>query len=296
MKCPKCGTDSSSGAPLCPKCGTFIAEIERPRQVKKSGVKPAYIVAATLILVILLALVLKAAFSGGKSVTNTTPPTASGPSVTNAPNMPYGGPSVTNAPSPNMGPSPNLPAKPGPPQDVIAYLGFAQRIEEARQALLRDTGRALSMTTNAKGLENMLDWVMDDEREAADPLADMKKELGVQVQNWQQLVRQFDTVPPPQACAEFAGAYRIGLTIQVQEMFRVASIVNNINLSDSDSMQQALSQLQRMKADPNTQGNIDRAVENADAKLGELSARVGIDKPFKVKKETDVGGSITGGL
>lgn len=298
MKCPRCGAESADNTPLCPKCGTFLAEKEGPKPVKKPGINPVYIAAATLLAVILAAFIIRAAMSGGKSVTGADQPNLTGPSVTNAPPMPYGGPSVTNAPPPPVSsvPNPDNAIRPAPRQDIIEYLAFVGRIESARLAYLKDTTRALSMSTGAKGLENMIDWVMGDESKAVDPLADVKNELGTHVENWQRLVRQFDSVRPPAGCEEFAGSYRLALTTQTQEIYRISTILNSINLTNSESMQQALSQLQQMKSDPNTQGNIDKAVENADVKLAELCAREGIEKPFKVKKESEVGGSIIGGL
>jgi hypothetical protein len=275
-----------------------IAETERRPTPPKPRFKPTYILAAALLLIIIAALIMKLAFSGGKSATNADPNVVAGPSVTNSPTIPPDGPSVTNAPavtSPS-GPSlPNSPGKPAPPQDVIDYLEFVKQIEASRQALLKDTSRALSMNTQAKGLENMIGWVMDDQDAAADPLADVKKELGTHVQNWQGLIQQFNSRRPPAACAEFAGAYFEGLTSEVTTMSRISMVINSINLSSVDSMQQALSQLQQMKGDPNLQGNIDKSVGNADAKLTELSARIGIEKPFEVRKETAISTSITGG-
>lgn len=301
MKCPKCAIEIPAGTPLCPRCGMVVAETERRVTQPKPRFKPAYMLVAALLVIIVAALILKMAFSGGPSATNADPNAVAGPSVTNSPTVPPGGPSVTNAPAvtPPSGPAlPNGPGKPAPPQDVVDYLEFVKQIEASRQALLKDTSRALSMTSTsqAKGLESMIGWVMDDQEAAADPLADLKKELGTHVQNWQTLVQHFDSRRAPAACAEFAGAYREGLTSEVTTMYRISTIINGINLTNLESMQQSLEQLQQMKGDPNLQGNIDRAVGNADTKLAELSARVGMEKPFEVKKETSVSTSITGGL
>ncbi|HPP74297.1 MAG TPA: hypothetical protein PLU88_04125, partial [Armatimonadota bacterium] len=250
-------------------------------------------------LVILIALILQMLLSGGKSVTGGDPVAVTGPSVTNAPVIPQGGPSVTNAPAVTPPTGPALPTGPGkqpPPPEVLEYLEFVRQVEAARHTLLKDTGRALSMTTNAKGLENMIGWVMGDDSVPADPLADLKKELGIHLNNWQMLIRHFDTKRPPAACADFAGTYRMCMSSQAEAMRRVSTLVNGINLNSTESMSQALTQLQGMKSDPNLQGNIDQAVESADSKLAELCSRLGIQKPFDVKKEKDVSGSLTGGL
>jgi hypothetical protein len=178
---------------------------------------------------------------------------------------------------------------------VLDYLNFVKGIEAARQGLLRDTSRALTMSTNSKGLGDMIDWVMDESSTPKDPLADVKQELGAQVTNWNSLLRQFESKASPQSCADFAGAYRQGLTTEVSAMGRVAGIMNGIDLMKTESMEQALAALRQMKSD-NVQGNIDSAVQSADTKLGELCAHYGIPKHFDVKKETDAGGSLTGGF
>lgn len=297
MICPKCTSELPSGTPVCPKCGRVVSENEQARPAVKPKSHLPYAVAGALLAIIIIALIMKMAFSG-KSVTNAPQSPITGPSVTNAPVTPTGGPSLTNAPTPGL-PSaavPVAPGKPAPSQEVLDYLEFVKQVEAQRHALLKDTSRALSMQTNAKGLENMIDWVMDESSTPKDPLADLKKEVGIHAQNWNDLIRIFDSRRPPAQCAEFAGAYRQGLTTEAQAIFSVSSIINGLNISSTESMQQSLSQLQQMKSDPNLQGNIDKSVENADNKLGELSAQLGIAKPFDVKKETDAGGSILSGF
>lgn len=298
MICPKCTLELPSGAPVCPRCGTLVTEKESASPAAKSKSTLPYVVAGALLAIIIIALLMKMAFSG-KSVTDAPQSPVTGPSLTDAPVAPPGGPSVTNAPTPetpHAAMPPVAPGKPAPPQEVLDYLEFVKQVEAARHALLKDTSRALSMQTGAKGLENMIDWVMGDDSTPKDPLADVKREIGIQSQNWNNLIRTFDSRQAPAQCAEFAGSYRMGLTTEAQAMFRVSSIINGLNITSTESMQQALTQLHQMKNDPNTQGSIDKAVENADNKLGELCGQLGIDKPFDVKKETEAGGSILSGF
>ncbi|MEN6521157.1 MAG: zinc ribbon domain-containing protein [Armatimonadota bacterium] len=297
MICPKCASELPSGAPVCPKCGTVVQENEQAKPAVKPKSYLPYAIAGALLALIIIALVAIMAFSG-KSVTNASQAPVTGPSVTNAPVGEAGGPSVTNAPAPNA-PNvsvPSAPGKPAPPQDVLDYLAFVKQIELQRQALMKDTSRALTMQTNSKGLEDMIDWAMDDSSAAKDPLADLKKEIGVHAQNWNTLIRNFDSRRAPSLCADFAGSYRQGLTTETQAIFRVSSIINGISISSSDSMRQALTQLQQMKSDSNLQGGIDKSVEDADNKLSALAAQIGIEKPFDVKKESDAGGSILSGF
>jgi hypothetical protein len=301
MQCPKCSEEVPQGLPLCPKCGTLVVEAKAAATAPKPNRRLAYAAAAVLLAIILGALVIRAAFSG-KGVTQAGQPLPTpGPSVTNAPPPPVaGGPSVTNAPAPlppPPGPAVVAPPRAAPPQDVLDYLAFVKWVEERRRALLQDTGRALSMTTGASMIDQMLDWLDTEGSSApADPLADLKKELGTHVRNWQVLIGQFDSRPAPPLCAEFGGSFRAVLTTEASAMSRIDLIVGGINVTSRPSMEESVGNLQKMKADPSTQGNIDKSVELADAKLGELCSRTGIEKPFKVKKEAEVSGSIIGGL
>ncbi|MBI2844394.1 MAG: zinc ribbon domain-containing protein [Armatimonadetes bacterium] len=313
MKCPKCGEEFPSNTPMCPRCGAFLSDNQSPKTSADVRLKIVYTVAGVLLAVILIALLVKSVMSGRSITQSESPSPSPGPVVTNAPPpSTAAGPSVTNAPVPVQPPPPRpvqAPAKPAAPQDVIDYLKSVQKIEAYRQALLQDTARALAMATGVGAINAMLGWIDESQAERADPYADLKNEVGRQITQWQNLVRNFDGIPLPRppgpggdplgayrACAEFAGAYRAGLTGEINAMYRIVHVVAGINVNSTQSMQDAVTQLQRMKSDPNTQGNIDKAIERADYALSDLSSRIGIEKPFEVKKESQTGGSIIGGL
>lgn len=295
MKCPRCSSQIPSGDVACPECGARVTTAMNPR------VKMAAIAVAVLLVVIVGSLILRAALSPGKSITQSDANLpASGPIVTNAPTpeVPTG-PAITNAPSslpPPPAPPSAEPVRNVPPKGVLDYLEFVKGIEARRQALLRDTGRALSMTSGAGTIALMLTWLDMDEDGREDPLLGLKQELSIHISNWYQLVKDFDSRPAPEQCAQFAGAYRTGLTTEVTQIYRIASLVVGIDVTSVQSMQSAVANLQQLKSDPNTQGVIDQSIDNANAKLAELSTQLGIEKPFDIKKETQAGGSIIGGL
>jgi hypothetical protein len=307
MKCPKCSADLPAGAPVCPKCMTPVAQIERPTATAKKRFPLGYILVAagTLILIILAALILRSIFSD-KSVTQAeNVPAPPAQSVTNAPPPAVtAGPSVTNAPPPQA-PPPAPPIQTPPekkvPKEVVDYLNFLQQVERTRQALLKDTMRAVGLAAGqaqADSLMDMLNMAFDDNAPSTQQpkrASGVEKELSTHMQNWNQLVRYFDSVPAPQQCSALAGNYRAVLTTETSRINAICTTVGGTNWSDMDSIKKSLSQLEAMKTDPNLQGGIDKAVETADTSLGDICTFYGITKPFEVKKEGDAGGSIIGG-
>lgn len=307
MKCPKCSQELAPETRQCPRCGTtFSGPQQAVPPPAKSKRKVAFIAGGALLIIIIAAFIAHAAFSGN-SITQGGEPTAmNGPSVTNAPpaNLPSG-PSVTNAPPaapPPTGPGdPNINA-PKVPQEVLDYLEFVKGIEAKRQKLLGDTTRAVSLAAGQAQAESILDMInmtMDDTGKAEQEpkkVTSVEKELGAQINNWNGLIREFDSKPAPQQCAGFAGAYRIVIVTETVRMSAIMNTIARVNWSDMESVKKALSDLQSMKGDPNLQGGIDKAVESADGSLAGLCSQYGIQKSFEVKKETDTGGSITGGF
>lgn len=300
MKCPKCEAELASGAIMCPKCGSPVREQEKAPEAAKPKLKFAYIAAAVLALIIILGLVALFAFKGqpiaqtGKTVAN------SGPAITNTPPPAHGGPAITNTP-PTTAPQPPVsssPAKAAVPPEVTDYLKFLKAVEESRQALLKDTTRALQMsagTAQAQSMIDMIDNAMDDSPKADKPKkADaVQNELDKQIGNWSTLVQQFDRKPAPQQCTDLAANYRLVLTNEAGSMSKILNVVKTTDWSNLQSIQKSLTELQNMKNDPNLQGNIDKAVETSDGKLAEVCTKFGITKPFDVKKEQG-GGSIIG--
>lgn len=302
MKCPKCAAEFPSDTVLCPNCGAFITGTEGASQPPKRQPKLAYAAAVVLLAIIIAALLVKLAFSG-KGVTQAGQQIEpSGPAITNAPppNV-AGGPAITNAPT-TQAPPPGQPAppKPAPPQEVLDYLEFVKQIEQVRHRLLSDTARAVALTaeSQARSLLDAIDMVMDDSSDSGAPkqVTAVSTELAIRVGHWQELVKHFDKAAAPPACAQFAGSYRAVLTTETASIQKIFIVLNSINWTNIDSVSKANQQLQAMKADPNLQGNIDKAVETADKRLADLSSDLGIAKPFEVKKETGATGSIIGGF
>ena len=132
-----------------------VYPVETQPQAAVPAVGPAkshknlYIAGAVLGGVVIVALAL-ALFFSTRGVTNATPANPThGPAVTGAPApSPTGGPAVTGSPGPAAPPSvpvTGAPAKPAAPKEVLDYLDFVKQVEARRQALLKDTGRAVAL-------------------------------------------------------------------------------------------------------------------------------------------------------
>jgi len=300
MRCPKCSGEVPEGAAFCPSCGnSFTAESARSNRFVH-----AVILAGILLLVIIGALAASMFFARGRSITQADSGLpGGGPSVTNAPPPNTGGgPSVTNAPPPAAPPTgPNLNApKIEVPKEVLDYLEFVKQVESRRQQLLKDTTRAVALAAGqaqADSLMDLIDMALDDSPQAQRPkrATSVENEINRQYSNWMDLIRYFDSKSAPPQCAEFAGSYRQVLTNEASGISTIGSVLSRTNWADYESVKRSLQQLQNMKNDPNLQGRIDNAVESADSKLSDLCRYYGITKPFDVKKEGDVGGSIIGG-
>lgn len=264
-----------------------------PEQSPQSRKPIALYIAGALAAIIIIALVVALLSSRQKTVVlapAAAPPP--GTALTQAP-MPQspGGQAVTQAPAPALAPS-GQPVQP-PPQDVLDYLNDVSKIEQHRKYLLNDKGPALALLAGGgDALESMIRQAMDpDLNENVDPFSKVRSELSRQLKHWQNVIRSFDTLKPPPSCMQFAGAYRWVLTTETQQIGKATAILADANADNEDTMSRALSALNNMKADPNTQGGIGKAVDASETQLNSVCKQFGITKPFSVYKETS-GGSI----
>ncbi|NLN78559.1 MAG: zinc ribbon domain-containing protein [Armatimonadetes bacterium] len=293
MKCARCGLDLPSGTKQCPKCGLINEFVHSPDNKKRSPLLYVIIGLAALGLIALVVML-----AAGNRNPIAAPPGVQR-EVTNIMAAPPAAPPESGimAAPPSEPPTEKTPAdvsKPKPPQSVVDYLAYVQKVEEHRQMLLNDTGAALMLGSVGGGLMSMINLAMDPEgKEAQDPLADSKKELNRQYKNWLQTLKFFDNKPAPAECREFSGAYRNVLYLETKAIGQIAAGFNSVNIMDPGDMSKLLNALQKMKKDSSIQGNIDKAADGADAQLKALVANYDMEKPFDVPRE-ERGGNIMG--
>ena len=177
------------------------------------------------------------------------------------------------------------------------YLEFVKRLEAHRQMLLKDTTDAMSLSAGgqAQGMINLIDMAMDPDRaKAQDPLAETKKELSRQYSNWLNTITFFDKAPAPAECREFSGAYRAVIYNETKAIGDIAVSFNAVDITKLGDLSKLLGNLQKLKGDPRIQGNIDKAADDADAKLTQLTSNYDMKKPFDVPREQQGSGSIMG--
>ncbi len=293
MNCAKCGLDLPEGAKTCPKCG-FVNEFCRVVSPADNRKKLLYLISG-FVVVGVVAILIGVIASRGRV---TSAPGPFSQEKGNVVDLPQGNPNtgnITTVPPGNGGLEvPGTPGviKPKPTQEMVDYLEFVKQIEGHRQKLLKDTSYAMTLasTGQSQSLIKMIDMAMDPEgKSARDPLIEVKTELNRQYQNWLETLKMFDSKPAPRELRDFSGAYRKVLYSETQVIGSIASGFNQVNVTNPQDLSRLLAVLQQMKNDKSIQEAIDKAADDADQKLTQLTQVYDMQKPFNVPRETPSG-------
>jgi len=307
MKCARCGFDMPGGASFCPECG--LRNEYAPDTRKKNKFLP-WIVAGCAILVIgVAALVFALTHKQDENVlaTSSIPPPPAANVLAAPPGVPEGG-SVVQAP-PGVPPpgdtTPPFAPKPKPPQYILDYLAIIKQAEEHRHKLLGDTTAAMELAVGGQtqSLLTLIQMVGSEDEEAIDPLADAKKELNRQYGNWISLINfldsktkeSFDKEPEAgKQCYRLYATFRGVLYSEAKTIYEIASGMNSVNIMDPKDMSKLFAILTKMKSDKSIQTNMDKASDDADARLTDLVSQYDMQKPFSITREEQSGGNIMG--
>ena len=160
------------------------------------------------------------------------------------------------------------------------------------------------MGGQAQSLLNLIQMAGDpDGEDAHDPLADAKKEINRQYGNWVQLIvwldkntkEQFDREPEAaRQCYRLYATFRNVLHSEAKAIYDIASGMNSVNIMDPRDMSKLFAVLSKMKADKSIQAGMDKASDDADARLTELVSQYDMQKPFSIRREEQSGGNIMG--
>jgi hypothetical protein len=308
MKCARCGFDMPDGAASCPQCG--LRNEFAPTKEKKSKLLPWVIAACAVLVIAVAALVFALMHRGNDNVlaTSQIPPPPSANVVAAPPGVPEGG-SVVQAP-PGVPPpgdtTPPFTPKPKPPQYILDYLVIIKQAEDHRHKLLGDTTAAMELAVGGQteSLLKMIQMAGDPEgEEAQDPLADAKKEINRQYDNWVKLITWLDTntktsfdKEPDAAkqCYRLYATFRGVLYAEAKTIYDIASGMNSVNIMNPQDMSKLFTVLSKMKSDKSIQAGMDQASDDADARLTDLVSQYDMEKPFSITREQQSGGNIMG--
>lgn len=176
------------------------------------------------------------------------------------------------------------------PADVRAWLEHLERIERKRGELSRQgVAKVLVMMPNAnmgidaQGLRDLVNGATDPENAkepetSADRIEKATGDLGA---DFDALQREYDTVPPPQACRTLANGYRNALR---ETGAMISDLVRTIDGAANDP-QSAIARLEGMKGDS---ARIDGYGRSADTELGRICNTYETRKWFSIS--SDFGG------
>ncbi|MCC6485602.1 MAG: hypothetical protein IT209_12215 [Armatimonadetes bacterium] len=240
------------------------------RPVVKRSQRPLIIAIIALFILAAIGLILAHLFSGKKVIEATPPPALKGaPVVTTNREPPPLAPAIVQTPKPK--PDEPQPAA-QPPADVVRYLEHLKRVEAYRQGMRDDVNPALQMLKSAYSVQLGLG---DEDDQSAQ--RDLQQGYSKYIRNWQNLIRYFQALPPPQPCAELANTYGQALASYVQVMSTIQVAMSNGDISALLSLRGS------------SQMNVDRQLRASDRQLQQICDRYGIEKQFDIQTDSDVG-------
>ena len=266
MKCSKCGTEIPSGSKFCSGCGVAASREgqitgAQPAQ-KKSGFAPAIVgLCVVVILAVLLAWYIKGqrvAGLGPTAVPN-QPPVLSGPqSPANT------GPGVLQAPKTDA----KQPEKKEVPPEVVAYLEHLKKVELYRQQVYSKELQAV-IAGASESIMKAMPFDLEEENPKK-PTDDLAKKTMDFTKEWQQVSAYFLQVQAPPDCGQLAAKYYDSLGTFVKFMGRFQESVSKNDVAG----------LNAIKSDG---GELDKKFIDADAELGKVCGKFGIEKTFSIR-------------
>ncbi len=245
------------------------------RRSAQAGHKSQKVVWSVILGLLLLAIIGWAISNHrGRPLTEATPvpPPTSG-SLVIAPSAP---PPI----APPMTQAPNVEIKPGQPEpqvppEIARYLEHLKRVEAYRQAMRNDIGPAIDLLKTAYGAQ--LGLGEDD-----DLLSQRKLQGGYSkyLRDWQNLIRYFQALPPPNDCKDLAATYGGAVASYV-------SVMSNIQVAISRG---DLSALLKMRG--NAQLNVDQQLKRSDKMLAAVCKRFNTEKEFDITTDADIGSML----
>lgn len=268
MKCHKCGRELSADAKFCIDCGARTAG-GRPEVEPKKTSRFKWILAAVVLGILIIAGV---AFTlhlraGDNNVATTNIPVGPSKGVTMAPVIPGNG-NLTAAPiKPSGAPVTGAQAVPNnvPPPDVVAYIEWIRKMEEARRERSQDFGIAFMMYQAANSVA--FDIFDDTAQKSSEKMDNGYDEY---IKSWDQMVQHLKTGRVPKGCEGLFNSFYYALATYESV---IADIRDKLSKNDINGL---------YKMSRTAQPEIDTALLNADNNLAQVCNQFGIPKNFDI--------------
>ncbi len=256
MKCFKCGTDNPSESRFCGSCGSPMSRegISTGMPAAVQNKKKTGLIAAIAGLLIVAAIGL---YLHGQRVAGTGPMKApSQPPVLNAPTVPAN----------------QQPEKKEVPPEVVAYLEHLKKVEQMRQNVYAKELQSL-VSSMSEAMMKALPFDWDQEGEIKKPTDELAKKSMDFTRDWQQVSAYFLQVKAPPDCGTLAAKYYESLSTFISFMGKFQEAVGKNDIAGLNSI----------KADS---GQIDDKFNAADAELGKVCDKFGLEKSFKIRSDS----------
>lgn len=304
MNCPKCGQPVAPGSAFCPHCGNRMTPLS-PRAVQNTAAagtsalqttfdaqrKKSAIIASVIAGVVLIVAII----FGGKAIGSLMSGSKADPNAnlvrsdSNTPNMLQ---VRADQPAPllNRG-DVNPPAKKMPPE-VLEWLKHLERCEAKKVAISGDQAAEVSVLMSkmsvlgaGMGLMNPYDQSGDDDKDQ-EPSGYAKGKILDLRPDWEELIRYFNSVPPPAECKPIADDFNRAIYEIPGMMGDLGDVLNGAS-SDPDSALKLVKKMQH-----SSYGDIDRYFERCDQKISTICDKYDTHKWFNVKGDVLAGGMM----
>jgi len=264
MTCGKCGTKLPEGASFCMTCGSPIARepVAPGAQPAKKGVNPWAIISTLLAVLVLILFFLLRKPSDLKIVDN-------GSTSANLRVPAKGDVAVTM------------------PDDVMNWLKHLQKIEEKKNEL--EVKQEADMEVFMQKLQALgagigeMDPYNQTGEEGQSPSDVTKGKFEDLKPAWEDLITEFQSVPPPKECEPIANDYYAGLS----EIPGMTSDINDVlNQVASSSPQQALQKAYSLQN--KSYDTIDRSFSQTDKRVQAICDKYNVRKWFNIGERSPI--------
>jgi hypothetical protein len=195
----------------------------------------------------------------------------------------------------SAGPVPLTVGKPTMPQDVYDWLDHLRQTEDKKNELSKDQESKLMIElTKLQGLGGAYGSVDEkgtlDPDKLENPSTTLANRLGDLRAPWRELIKFFESVPPPQECADLAHSYDQALDEVSGEMGDLGDILGgggeNYNPTDT------VAKLEKMEGQ--STGTIDKYFSVSDDMVSNICNKYNTRKWFKI--QADVTSPLSAGM